>query len=139
MQEAADDAVAIEDRMRIRVRSARAIGAAALTIALAWSPRVFAAPQQLDCVLTDTQAHPGSEKRPIVVVFDTDAKTLTAKDGDHTYRFSQVLISNVTINGLDDSVSLGIDRSSLGIVWQQYAAGKATTEFGHCQAAPAPK
>jgi len=45
----------------------------------------------------------------------------------------------VSINGLDDTVSLGIDRSSFGIVWQQYGADKLTTEFGHCPPAPAPK
>jgi phage baseplate assembly protein gpV len=90
--------------------------------------------------LTDTESKPGSESRPIAVVFDEAAKTLTAKDGDHTYSFSKISISNVSINGLGDTVSLGVDRSSFGIVWQQYGGGadKPTTEFGHCQPAAAP-
>ena len=125
--------------MRIRVSAPTAIIACALTIALAWSAGASATPQQLNCVLTDTEAKPGSENRPIAIVFDEDAKTLTAKEGDHSYNFSKILISNVTINGEADDVSLGIDRSSLGIVWQQYEADKVTTEFGHCRAAPASK
>ena len=105
----------------------------ALLAASAWTADTSAKPQQLDCVLTDTEAHPGSEHRPIVVVFDEDAKTLTAKDGDHSYSFSKISISNVSINGIDDSISFGIDRSSLGMVWQQYGAAKVTTEFGYCR------
>lgn len=111
-----------------------------LVAASTWTVEALAAPQQLNCILTDTETQPGSESRPIVVVFDEDAKTLTAKDGDHTYSFSKISISNVSINGLGDTVSLGVDRSSFGIVWQQYGGGadKATTEFGHCQRAAAP-
>ncbi len=92
-----------------------------------------AAPQQLDCVLTDTAAQPGSESRPVVIVFDADVKTLNVKDSSRSYSFSNVSISNVSINGEADSVSLGIDRSSLGIVWQQYAASKVVTEYGKCR------
>jgi hypothetical protein len=128
----------IEDRMGLwKIRLAAAI-CNALPMASACAGDAAAGPQQLDCVLTDTEAHPGSEHRPIAVVFDEDAKTLTAKDGDQTYSFSKVSISNVTINGLDDKVSFGIDRSSLGIVWQQYEADKVTTEYGHCHPAQPP-
>jgi hypothetical protein len=90
--------------------------------------------RQLDCVLTDTEAKPGSESRPIVIVFDEDAKTLTAKEGDHIYSS----ISQVSINGLDDNVSLGIDRSALGIVWQQYEMDQVRTEYGKCHPVRAP-
>jgi hypothetical protein len=82
--------------------------------------------------LTDTEGKPGSENRPIVVVFDVDAKTVTAKDGANSYSFSKVSISNVSVDGAADSISLGIDRSSFGIVWQQYGADKVSTEFGQC-------
>jgi len=87
--------------------------------------------------LTDTEAHPGTEKRPIVIVFDEDAKTLTAKEGANGYDFNKVSISNVSINGIDDNdnMSVGIDRSSLGIVWQQYGSDKVTTEYGRCHSA----
>jgi hypothetical protein len=123
----------------------KSFGPAALILgsvaASAWTVEALAAPQQLNCILTDTEAQPGSESRPITVVFDEDAKTLTAKDGDHTYSFSTISISNVSINGLGDTITLGVDRSSFGIVWQRYGgeADKATTEFGHCQPAVAPR
>jgi len=90
-----------------------------------------AAPQQLSCVLASSQA--AAQKQPIVVVYDDDAKTLQAQSGTQTYHFSDVSISNVAISGSAGAVSLGIDRSSLGMVWQQYTAEKTTIEYGHCQ------
>jgi len=97
------------------------------------SSNTIAAPQQLTCILTDTDTHPGSENRSLTITFDEDDKTLTAKEGDLSYGFSDRSISSVTINGLNDLVSLGIDRSSLGIVWQQYKANEVvSTEFGQC-------
>lgn len=88
--------------------------------------------QQLNCVLTDTATKPGSESRPIAVAFDEQNKTLTAQDGGHSYTFMNVTISNVTISGQADNVTLGIDRSALAIVWQQYQGSEVATEFGHC-------
>jgi hypothetical protein len=114
-------------------------GIIVVTLVCAWSAEeVSATPQRLDCVLTDTEAHPRSQSRPIVVVFDHDKKTLTAKEGSRNYSFRNVSISNVSINGQTDNVSLGIDRSSLGIVWQQYGADKVRTEYGQCRLVPAP-
>lgn len=101
-------------------------------VGLAWVGGATAAPQQLDCVLTDTEARPGSESRPIGIVFDEDKKTLTAEAGDRRYSFTKVTITYISISGQADDVSLGIDRSSLGIVWQQYGADKVHTEYGHC-------
>jgi hypothetical protein len=124
------------EQMKIGIRSPMAI--IALTTISAWSGEAAAAPQQLDCVLTDTEAHPQSENRPIVVVFDQDKRTLTAQEGGRAYSFMKVSISNVSMNGQAGSVSLGIDRSSLGIVWQQYEADKVHTEYGHCRAVRAP-
>ncbi|HKH81116.1 MAG TPA: hypothetical protein VKA03_05835 [Methylovirgula sp.] len=89
--------------------------------------------------MTDTETKPGSESRPIVVVFDEDKKTLTAEEGGHSYSFSKVSISNVSVTGAADSISLGIDRSSLGIVWQQYGADKVDTEYGHCNPVQPPR
>ena len=125
--------------MRIReVHATAAIIVGVLMTVLAWTAAASAAPQQLDCVLTDTEAKPGSENRPIVVVFDEDKKILTAAEGGRSYSFTKVSISNVSINGDDDSVSLGIDRSSFGIVWQQYGTDKVRTEYGQCHPARAP-
>ena len=89
-----------------------------------------AAPQQLHCVLASGQA---AQNQPLVVVFDDDAKTLQVQSGSQTYSFTGVSISNVAISGSAGAVSLGIDRSSLGMVWQQYAPENATIEYGSCQ------
>ena len=110
-----------------------------LITAFVWSTSASAAPQRLDCVLTDTEAKPGSENRPLAITFDDDKKTLTAEEGDHSYSFTKVSISEVSVNGHADDVSLGIDRSSLGMVWQKYAADKVHTEYGRCHPASAPK
>jgi hypothetical protein len=110
----------------------------ALLTASAWIADASAAPQQLDCVLTDTEAHPGSESRPITVTFDEDNKTLTAEAGNRHYNFTKATITYISISGQADDVSLGIDRSSLGIVWQQYGTDKVATEFGHCRPPRAP-
>jgi hypothetical protein len=92
-----------------------------------------ATPQQLHCTLTDTLARPGSQSLPVMIVYDVDNKTLTAeRDGRH-YAFNKVTITYIAISGHADDVSLGIDRSSLGIVWQQYQADKVNTEYGHCR------
>jgi len=90
-----------------------------------------AAPQQLRCVLASSQT--AAQNQPIVVVFDDDAKTLQAQSGSQTYSFTDVSISNVAISGSAGDISLGIDRSSLGMVWQQYAPEKTTVEYGKCQ------
>ncbi|HXW41512.1 MAG TPA: hypothetical protein VEK75_09935 [Xanthobacteraceae bacterium] len=125
-----------------KIRTVEAI-AGALLLAVAWASGGAAEPQRLDCVLTDAEGRPGSENRPLVVLFDESAKTLTAKEGtkegDHSYSFGKISISNVAISGLGDDISIGIDRSSLGIVWQQYEAGKVRTEYGHCRRGSAPK
>ena len=125
--------------MRLReVRATAAMIVGVLMTVFVWTAAASAAPQRLDCVLTDTEAKPGSENRPVVVVFDEDNKTLTAEEGGRSYSFKKVSISNISINGDADSVSLGIDRSSFGIVWQQYGADKVRTEYGQCHPARAP-
>jgi len=95
-----------------------------------------AAPQQLNCLLTDTLARPGSQSRPVTVVYDEDDKTLTAEAAGRHYTFSKVTITYIAINGHADDVVVGIDRSSLGIIWQQYGTEEVGTEYGHCRPAP---
>lgn len=127
----------------MKVRSARKIVAAAaaavaaIGATLGATAGASAASQQLNCVLTDTTAQPASQSQPIVVVFDEAAKTLQAQAGNQSYSFGNVSISTVAISGDVDDVSLGIDRSSFGIAWQQYGADKVTTKFGQCRPAPA--
>jgi hypothetical protein len=106
-----------------------------IAVLSAWGTGACAGSQRLACALTDIEEKPRSENRPVVVDFDEQAKTLRAEAAGHVYTFGKVLISNVTINGQAETVSLGIDRSSLGIVWQKYDAGEVHTEFGACQRA----
>jgi hypothetical protein len=121
------------------VCSMAAIVVGALFTVAAWSAGSSAQQQRLDCILTDKDGQPGSESRSIVVAFDEHDKTMMAKEENgHSYSFTRVTISNVSINGQADNISLGIDRSSLGIVWQEYGADKVNTEYGHCRTAPAP-
>lgn len=107
-------------------------------ISAAWTGSAMTAPQQLDCLLTDTPTRPGSESRPVTVVYDEDSKTLTAETAGQRYSFSKVTITYIAISGQADDISLGIDRSSFGIVWQQYESDRVNTEFGHCRPASAP-
>jgi hypothetical protein len=121
-----------------RLRNIRLMALIA-TAGLAWTGAAHAALQQLNCTLTDTTAQLGSENHPVVVTFDAAAKTLKAQDGDRSYSFRNVSISNVAISGDIEGASIGIDRSSLGLVWQHYGADQ-TIQFGRCQppgAAPA--
>lgn len=114
---------------RTRIRQ----GAALLTVLLLAVQNVAAAsPQQLACLLTDSGNRLAAEDLPIVVVFDEDQKTLQAQAGGQTYSFAQVSISTVSISGQSGSVSLGIDRSSMGVVWQQYGT-EPVIEFGLCR------
>jgi hypothetical protein len=115
-----------------KVRLMAAIIIPALISLVAWI-EASAAAQQFDCVLTDTAEQLASENRTIVVVFDESVKTLKAHDGNQSYSFNNVSISNIAISGDVANVSVGIDRSSGGVVWQQYATNKVVTEFGHCR------
>ncbi|MGA8615913.1 MAG: hypothetical protein WB760_30360 [Xanthobacteraceae bacterium] len=110
----------------------------ALIAITAWTAGASAQSQQLNCTLTDTADQLGSENRPIIITFDQDAKALKAQDGSKSYSFGDVWISNIAISGNSDGISLGIDRSSQGIVWQQYGAGKPVIEFGECRQSAAP-
>jgi len=104
-----------------------------LLTASVWTGAAWAEPQRLNCVLTDSETHPGSESRAITVTFDEDKKTLTAEADGHSFSFTKVTITYISISGQADHISLGVDRSSLGIVWQQYGTDKVATEYGHCR------
>ncbi len=106
---------------------------AAMVMAIAGIRDVSAATQQLACVLTDIGTRPDSENRAITIVFDDAAKALSAQDGAQSFRFASISISNVVINGATDSISIGVDRSSLGIVWQKYGSTGVVTEYGKCR------
>lgn len=76
---------------------------------------------------------PFSQNQPITVTFDDNAKTLQAEESGQNFSFGNVSISNVAISGDAGAVSLGIDRSSLGMVWQRYQPDQVITEFGQCR------
>lgn len=119
-----------------KVRSSRsraAIFAAAVVALEALNSGVSAAPQELDCALGQTDGQTAPQSQPIVVIFDAAANTLQAQAGNQNYTFGNVSISNVAMSGSTDTISIGIDRSSLGLVWQQYAADKITTQYGQCR------
>ena len=117
-------------------RMATTIMVALLTSA-ACTSSTAAASQQLNCLLSDTPARSSSQDHSVAVVYDEDNKILTAEaDGRH-YRFGKVTITYIAISGQTDDVSVGIDRSSYGIVWQHYLADKVNTEYGHCRPAGA--
>lgn len=100
-----------------------------------WTAPSLATVERFTCALTDTIAKPGSESRPIIVIFDDATKTLAAEEGGRTHVFRNVSVSSVSVSGNADDVSLGIDRSSLGIVFQDYGVAGRTVaiEFGRCQ------
>jgi len=113
------------------------VGALVIAILL-WSASAVASQQRLDCVLTDTIGQPGSESRAIAIVFDEAANTLAVQAADNNYNFTTVSISNVSISAQYDDISLGLDRSSLGLVWQQYATDQVSTEYGKCRRSAIP-
>lgn len=120
--------------MRVAKTSVKAALIAFVLVPLImWSVAACAAVDRVDCNLADTAYQLGSENHALSVLFDENAKTLKALDGSQTYNFDDVSISNIAISGNVDSVSIGIDRSSLGVVWQQYKANGIVTEFGHCR------
>lgn len=105
----------------------------ALSLFLVSTIAVSAATNRLQCLLTDTGTRPGSENRALVVEFDPNGKTLNAVANGQSYSFSTISISNVVLSGTTGDVSMAVDRSSYGIVWQQYGTSGVITEYGHCQ------
>jgi hypothetical protein len=104
-------------------------------VATFWWSDCRAVPEQLNCVLTDTAAQQRSGNRPLVVTIDDAANSLNVREGDQSHTFQDVSISSVAVSGHTDGLTLGIDRSSLGVVFQSFGgAGRpATIEFGRCQ------
>jgi hypothetical protein len=100
-----------------------------------------ASPQILECVLTDIEtkgaatefeSRVGAERRSITVIFDDDAGTLGVEAGGVSTPLNDVTISQTSMNGAADDISLGVDRSSWRIVFQTYTADLKRSEFGSC-------
>ena len=104
-----------------------------------------AAPTRLDCTLTSLEMKTGSttdtaaENRSIIVVFDRDAKALTVYPDDSAVVLTNVTMSQIAMSGyVSGDVSLSIDPSSWGIVFQTYKPASTTTEFGACSLSAKP-
>jgi hypothetical protein len=118
----------------------------ALAFLAAMAPNMAgAAPQRLDCVLTDIEikssgakfdSQAGAEKRTVAVTFDDDSKKLTVSQGGIEKPLKNVAISQTSMTGAGDNFSIGIDRSSWRIVLQTYGQGTARNEFGDCSFRP---
>ena len=115
-------------------------GGLALLAVLA--PRTAAAaPQTLDCVLTDIETKSGdtkfdseedAEKRAIAVIFDDGEKTLAIQADGKRAALGNVAISQTSMTASAGNISLGIDRSSWRIVFQTYGQSTTRNEFGDC-------
>jgi hypothetical protein len=96
-------------------------------------PSAGAAPQRLDCVLTDTDAQSAVQHRAVTVLFDEDDKSLTVSEGGRARVLGDVTISNTSMAGNRDDISLGVDRSSWRLVFQTYSGDAVVNEYGQCK------
>ena len=116
------------------VAAASVLGAALLLPSVV----AVAAPKRLDCSLTriETRTGPnlevGRENRPIIVVFDDEAKSLAMYQDGGKWGLGHVTITQISMNGYVDEISLGIDLSTWSIVLQTYKPEAMTAEFGAC-------
>jgi hypothetical protein len=114
---------------------------AALPVAM--SP-AGAAPRRLDCNLTVLETKAGSkldvaaEKRPVIVVFDEQAKALTVRQNNGARVLGNVTMTQSSMTGYDDEMSLGVDPSSWSVVLQTYKADSVDVEFGICSLSAQP-
>lgn len=124
----------------------RALGASSVIAAallMLSSAGAIAAPKRFDCGLAtietkETKAlgsvHVDSENRLITVAFDAQADTLTVYQKGSAQAFDHVSITEGNVNGFTRDFSLGIELSSLTIVFQTYKTnpGLIISEFGAC-------
>jgi hypothetical protein len=91
-----------------------------------------AAPQSLECTLTDTDAQTAAEHRSIELIFDEEAATLKFREGGRTRNLGDVSISTTSISGGEPGMTVGISRSSWRVVVQTYQKNSVRTEYGVC-------
>ncbi len=88
--------------------------------------------------MTDTDTVRGREKRAIAIEFDEANKTITLDEDGRARPLRNVAISNSSMSGGVDGITVGVDRSSLRVVYQAYGADSVANEFGRCTAAAPP-
>jgi hypothetical protein len=108
--------------------AAHALAAAAVLTAGA----AFAAPQRLECTLTDMDTQSGVEQRSIALMFDDAAATMTLEEGGRTRDLTDVSISTTSMSGSDANMTIGVSRSSLRVVLQTYQKNSVQNEYGVC-------
>ena len=98
----------------------------------------FATPKRLDCQLTTLETKAGDktdgavENRLISVVIDPDANAIIVIDGAASRKLDNVGVSQISMSGSVDDISVGIDRSSQSVVLQTYRSDTVLSEFGIC-------
>lgn len=117
---------------------------AATGLLLLSSAGAIAAPKRLDCNLTDLETKVGpnfnveAENRAITVVFDAATKALTVYQDGSASVLKGVTMTQISMNGSTEDMSVGIDPSSLSIVFQTYKPGSMHAEFGVCKLSEKP-
>jgi len=128
------------DLRRYRRRAVVTLGALAAVRLLLSSIDAFGNPVRLDCSLRDIETRKGAkserlvgaENRSITVEFDEEQRILTVYEDGSARVLHDVTITQTSINGALDQVSLGMDRSSGSIVFQTYGPDSMRAEFGAC-------
>lgn len=115
-----------------------AVSALAAAFALLLPAGAVAGPQSLDCRLTQLETKAAAkfdvetESRPITILFDEEARALTVTQDGNARALHNVTITQSSMNGYVDDMSLGIDPSSWRIVFQTYKPDSERIEFGAC-------
>lgn len=91
-----------------------------------------AAPQRLDCILSDTDTPSGVKRREISIVFDEQPATMRLEEGRSARSLKDVSISMTSMSGGDEDTTVAVSRSSLRVVLQTYRASSVETEYGVC-------
>jgi len=92
----------------------------------------WAAPQRLECTLTDTDTASAVEHRSITIIFDEDTAAMKLQEGGHTRNMTNVSISMTSMSGGDAGTTVGVSRSSWSVVLQTYQKNSVRTEYGVC-------
>jgi hypothetical protein len=92
----------------------------------------WAAPQRLECTLTDTDTQSAVEHRSIAIIFDEDKATMKLQDSSRTRDLTNVSISMTSMSGGEADMTVGVSRSSWRVVLQTYQKNAVRTEYGVC-------
>ena len=126
------------------MKTAGALGGLVLVLMLQLTSGAIAAPQRLDCSLTQIKTKAGEsldtkpEKRSITVVLDQDAAAITVYQNGSAQALDNVTFEQSSIDGYVKQMSLGIDRLTLYVVAQTYKPDSTISETGTCSPSTQP-